>query len=115
MNRFTPASLEAFTSGRKAVEVDRLAEVRIEIERRIVRDAGKVDHRIAAFERPGHVGRVAQVALYLAQPRVVAEIGEDVVAVEIEVEHRRLVAGGKSASGRDSNRHNRRRRSPSRV
>ena len=52
----------------EAVVVDRLAEVRIELEGRIVGDAGQMDDGIAARQARADGGRVAQVALDLVRP-----------------------------------------------
>ena len=66
MKRLTPASLRRPHQRPEAVEVDRPAEFRIKIERRIVGNAGEMDHGVAAGQRLAHVGGIAQVALDLA-------------------------------------------------
>src|SRR4029450_5289385 len=77
---------------REGVEIDRPGEIGIELERRVVGDAGEMDDGVAALQRLlDHLG-VADVALDLAQ-RGTARALQDVLAVHVEVQHGHLVAG----------------------
>ena len=75
----------------ETIEIDRLAERGVEVEGRIVRDAGQMNDRVAAFERLRYVGRVAQIALYLGEVAPVRQIVEFGI-IEIEIEHGHLMA-----------------------
>ena len=49
MNRFTPAFFAAITIGSKASQIDRGRQLLVELEARVVGNAGQADERIVAF------------------------------------------------------------------
>ena len=52
-----------------------------------------MDDGIATLEGPGHAVRIAQIALHFAQPGIAPQILEEIVAIEIEIQHGHRVTG----------------------
>ena len=78
MKRCTPAFFAAITIGSKASRLIDGRELLVELEARVVGDAGEVDHGVDALERRGELRRVADVALDDLQVRVA--LRQEVVA-----------------------------------
>src|SRR5262245_11441892 len=89
-----PARLSGAHQRHEGVKIDRAPQLRIELEGRIVGDAGEVDHRVAAFQRLLDRFGITDVALDLAQAGKLAAVLQHVLTVEVEVEYRDFVAGG---------------------
>src|SRR6185503_2650849 len=73
----------------EAVVVDGAAEPRIELEARVVRDAGEVDDRVDPLGRPPERALVPDISLYQLESRV---LRQHLRAEEKEVDHPHLVA-----------------------
>src|SRR3984893_5411243 len=76
----------------EAIEIDRPAEIGIEVEGRIVGNAGEMNHGVAAGNRFAHIRRIAQIAFDLDELRTVVEAGKN-LAVNVQVEDGDLIAG----------------------
>ena len=77
----------------EGVEVDRGGQILVELEARVVRDAGEIDDGVMARHRRREFGGVADIAVDDAQVRVVSR--QELVAEEHDVVHRDLVTARK--------------------
>ena len=76
----------------KSIVVDRLAQRRIKFETGIVRDARQMDHGIAAGHAPPDHVAVPQVAANDLQSGVIADVVQDLLAKQEQVQHAHAVA-----------------------
>jgi hypothetical protein len=84
-----PCGLGGDHHGLETVEIDRFGQARIEDEARVVRDARKVDHRVAALHRLCESRRIAQIAL---DGRDLGMVGHALVTEELDIEDHDLIA-----------------------
>jgi hypothetical protein len=99
---FDPGGLGGAHKGAEGVQVDGLAQGRVQLERRVVGDAGQVDDGVAALKRLRNRGRVADVGLDAAQAGMMGDLPQHVFAIEEQVEDGDGVACLQQCGGQDA-------------
>ena len=96
MKRLTPASLLAFTSGRKQSKLIDLPSSGLRSNEGSLEMQARWITASQPAKRLANIGRIAQIALDLDELRIAVEAGKN-VAVDIEIENGDLVAGVRAA------------------
>ena len=89
-----PLVLRDLHEGREGVVIDGLAQDRIELEARIVRDAGEVDHRVHPRELALEQPAVTNVPSDLTQTGMPLDRVEDMLPEDVQIDHGHPVPGG---------------------